>query len=796
MVSRRARPPEACLAPALRLLLIVIISACGPDANLGPAPGYGPPARLELATGNGQTGTVGHPLGEAIAARVTDASDRPVPGVLVTFAAAATSGGFTPESQRTDEQGEARVTWILASRAGPVSASVMTEDLPPVALSATALAGAPAKLAFEAAPQGATAGVEFDPVVVAAQDEYGNVVPSASGEIQLRLNKGVLAGTVAARVVEGRATFPGLHIDQADVAYILMATAEGLTSSESAAFPVLPGPAFQLLVSAGDGQQVAAGRPVEISPAVVLRDASGNGVPGVVVTFTVTGGGGTVTPGTVTTGPDGRAAPAAWTLGPGVGENSLRAAAAALPGTSVEFTADAIPGPVDASRSTVSAAPGLILTGAASIVAVVARDAFGNPVPGVPVQLSATGAGNTLVQPSATDASGNASGSLRSASAGTKTVSALVDGVLLVQTATIVVENPPTAATVTVSPSQAGILVGQTIPLTASVLDDQGRPIDGAIVTWNSSASAVASVDAGGTVSARTPGTATITATSDGRSGSAEITVSFGEGTLTGLTYCTIGGVADRMDVYVPGASKPRPLPVAVHVHGGGWVSGSRSTGTQFADVKQALVDRGYLVVSLDYRLAPVHKYPSQIQDVKCAIRHLRANASRYGLDPDRIGAWGGSAGGQLVALLGTADASAGFDDVGGFPGFSSTVQAVIALSAITDFTHPDELRDDYSREFLTWPDPESPEMIEASPVTHVTADDSPFFLIVGADDSLVLPAQSIRMNQRLQGVGVESSLLEVLFADHSLQPTTAPTNPSAAAIVSRMADFFDQHLR
>ena len=273
--------------------------------------------------------------------------------------------------------------------------------------------------------------------------------------------------------------------------------------------------------------------------------------------------------------------------------------------------------------------------------------------------------------------------------------------------------------------------------------------------------------------------------------------MSYGEGTKTNITYCTIGDVQDKMDVYVPSASMPRPLPVAVHVHGGGWDSGTRSAGARFLELKQTLLQRGYLVVSLDYRLAPAHKYPSQIQDVKCAIRHLRARASRYGLDPDRIGAWGGSAGGQLVALLGTADAGAGFDEVGGFQGISSDVQAVIALSAITDFTSPDELRDDYSRVFRTWPDPASPEMIQASPVTHVTPGDAAFFFIVGDEDELVLPEQSVRMDQLLRSAGVTSSLLRVLHADHDLDPTSAvPTDPTSAAIISRMAEFFDQHLR
>jgi acetyl esterase/lipase len=693
------RPPalDPHLGPGLGILLALGLWGC--QGDVGPGPEGGPPAHLEIVTGGGQTGTVGEALDRAVVARVTDADGAAVSGVLVTFAATEGSGLLTPESQRTDAQGEAEAVWTLGSRSGVLGASVAVDGLTPAALSATALAGTPARLAFEAVPEGAIAGVVFSPPVrVAVQDEHGNLVPSSSAGIRLSLNQGVLAGAVSSNAVDGTATFPDLHIDHAGDGYVLTATAEGLTPSESGLFSVAPG---------------------------------------------------------------------------------------------------STPGPVDVSRSTVSAAPTGILTGATSIVTVTARDASGNPVPGVVVELTSSGSGNTLVQPPATDASGTASGSFRSAEAGSKTISAEVGGVVLAQQATVIVETPPTVASVEVSPSESGLLVDQTASLTAAALDDQGRPVDGATVTWNSSDPDVASVDAQGLVAAHAVGTATITATSNGHIGSAQITVSFGEGTLTGRTYCTIDGEAGQMDVYVPSASKPRPLPVAVHVHGGGWVSGSRSTGARFLGVKEALLARGYLVVSLDYRLAPAHKYPAQIQDVKCAIRHLRARASRYGLDPDRIGAWGGSAGGQLVALLGTADAGAGFDDVGGFSGVSSEVQAVIALSAITDFTSPEELRDDYTRVFQTWPDPTSPEMIQASPVTHVTPDDAPFFLIVGEEDELVLPEQSVRLDQLLQAAGISSSLLRVLHADHNLEPTSAsPIEPTSDIINSLMTGFFDQHLR
>ena len=771
------------------------LAAC--QADMGTGPDVGTPAGLEVAAGSGQSGRVGQALPQPVVVRVTDARGHPVAGVPVTFAAGEGGGTLAPETSETDEEGEARAVWTLGSRSGPASATAASEGLLPATVVAEAFAGDPARLGFRSIPRGAVAGIAFDPpVTVAIEDQYGNRVPDTSAQVRLKLTQGSLEGSSTVIAVDGIATFPGLRIDAAGTGYVLSATAEGLTAAESGTFPVATGVPAELLAVAGDGQVAAAGSAVAVAPTVVVRDAEGNGVAGVSVSFTVTAGGGSVAPGTVVTAQDGQASPVSWALGGALGTNTLRAEAVALPGVFVELGAEAVPGPVDPARSTLTASPGTVVTGAGSVLAVTARDAFGNPVPGAEVLLGATGQGNTLVQPPATGGDGTASGSLSSTAAGIKTVTAVVGGVELAQQATVVVESPPEVAEVIVAPAELALLEGGSAGLTAAAVDADGHPVPGATVTWSSSDPDVASVDAGGTVTALAPGSATVTAVSDGRSGTAQVTVSYGEGTLTDVTYCTMGDVALRMDVYLPDASRPRPLPVAVHVHGGGWVSGSKSSGSRFTEVKTLLLQRGYLVASLDYRLAPAFKYPAQVQDVKCAIRHLRARASRYGLDPGRIGVWGGSAGGQLVALLGTADASAGFDGAGGFQNQSSEVQAVIAISAITDFTHPEELLDDYHRAFTTWPDPTSAEMIEASPVTHVSSDDAPFFFIVADEDELVMPAQSERLSLLLNEAGVPASLLRVLHADHALEPTDAPIEPTDAAINSRMADFFDQHLR
>jgi acetyl esterase/lipase len=120
------------------------------------------------------------------------------------------------------------------------------------------------------------------------------------------------------------------------------------------------------------------------------------------------------------------------------------------------------------------------------------------------------------------------------------------------------------------------------------------------------------------------------------------------------LTYCTTGsGVALKMDLRYPQQFKS-PAPLVIYVHGGAWQGGDKAQGSGMRFVP-TLLERGYIIASINYRLAPEYIFPAQIEDVRCAVRHLRANAARYGLDPDRIGAIGGSAGGHLVALLGTS---------------------------------------------------------------------------------------------------------------------------------------------
>ncbi len=261
------------------------------------------------------------------------------------------------------------------------------------------------------------------------------------------------------------------------------------------------------------------------------------------------------------------------------------------------------------------------------------------------------------------------------------------------------------------------------------------------------------------------------------------------------LTYCTADGVALGMDLYFP-KNLAQPVPVVVYVHGGGWRSGDKreGAGIQYA---AALVERGYLFASINYRLAPQEKWPAQIQDVKCAIRHLRANAATYHLDPKRIGAIGGSAGGHLVAMLGLTDAGAGFD-VGEYSDQSSRVQAVVDLFGPADLTvrHFTEYQADIVRQAFGVTVPGDPILVQASPVTYISKDDPPFLILQGDKDTTVPASQSEELYARLETGGVTATLVIVKNAGHGLIPTGGAISPSRAELGKMVVEFFDRYLQ
>ena len=160
-------------------------------------------------------------------------------------------------------------------------------------------------------------------------------------------------------------------------------------------------------------------------------------------------------------------------------------------------------------------------------------------------------------------------------------------------------------------------------------------------------------------------------------------------GSQRSYTYCNNGGIAETLNVYEP-IPPPRSAPAVVDIHGGGWVSGDANLQPETLDwdVEPMLVGKGWVFVSINYRLAPSSPWPAQIEDAKCAVRFLRANAQALHIDPTRIGAIGASAGGHLAGMLGLTGAQTSFDE-GGNLDRSSAVEAVVDEYGPTDLTSP-----------------------------------------------------------------------------------------------------------
>lgn len=240
------------------------------------------------------------------------------------------------------------------------------------------------------------------------------------------------------------------------------------------------------------------------------------------------------------------------------------------------------------------------------------------------------------------------------------------------------------------------------------------------------------------------------------------------------------------MDAYFPESGGP--WPALVYVHGGSWMHGDKSEAGLFASMMTA---HGYLVVSINYRLYPAAQFPAMIQDVKCAVRSLRANAVQYNLNPNHIGAVGVSAGGHLAALLGTTDASAGWD-VGEYLDQSSRVQAVIAMAGVMDLSRNFPNADIEAMRRVGFGEFN---MLEASPISHVTPDAPPFLLIHGDRDEVVPLEQSQRMYDRLVQANIPAQLVVVQNAAHSF---TAPegTTPTVPEVNQIILDFLAKHLQ
>ncbi len=257
------------------------------------------------------------------------------------------------------------------------------------------------------------------------------------------------------------------------------------------------------------------------------------------------------------------------------------------------------------------------------------------------------------------------------------------------------------------------------------------------------------------------------------------------------VTYCLMDTLPQKMDIYFPNTGGP--WPVVVYVHGGSWMNGDKSEAEGLAKWLNPL---GYLVVSLNYRMYPSVRFPLFVQDVKCGIRSLRAHAAEYNLDPERIGAWGASAGGHLVALLGTSDPSAGWD-VGQYTEQSSQVQAVVDMSGPADLDYKKFKNSGLQSVILGAFGMNTFLQELGSPVKYATADDPPFLIIHGDMDPIVPVEQGQAMYDALIKAGAPAKLVIVKNGRHDLTAADgAPTTPTQAEINQMLLDFLEANLK
>ncbi|HEU4953263.1 MAG TPA: invasin domain 3-containing protein [Gemmatimonadales bacterium] len=554
----------------------MLLAACGGgDLTL---PNEGQPSALTVASGNNQNGTIGEALLDPLVVRVTDGFGDPVAGVTVVWSAE-TGGTVDPASSVTSADGYASTERVLGPAIGTyvtrAEVSGVADPPQPVVFTTTGVA---ARLSFMVDPPAtAVSGTALEPQpVVQLQDATGEDIARAGVvvTVQISAGGGTLAGTTSATSdPQGRVAFTDLAIRGSPSTRTLIFAADGFASA-TALVAVGVGAPASIESAAGGGESAVVGTAVATPPAVLVRDADGNPLAGIPVSFKVTGGGGSATGRTPVTGSDGVATVGGWTLGEKAGANTLQATLSGLEvsGSPVVFTGTGTPGPVSAAKSLVVADPAQISasTGtSASTITVTARDAFDNPIAGLAVTLSATGSGNALTQPAGpTGSAGTTTGTLSATIPGDRVVSAQVAGVAVTQTATVRVSAGTPVADKS-SATAPGGTAGQVTTIQIHLKDAQGNPVEGrrdAVSVAISGANTVNQVP----ITEQGSGTYTASYTPQ-KSGSDAITVKVLGTALSGtLTSTVIPGPPSPLTTAVDVPSRvtvfPNELPVHVKI--------------------------------------------------------------------------------------------------------------------------------------------------------------------------------------------------------------------------------------
>lgn len=257
-----------------------------------------------------------------------------------------------------------------------------------------------------------------------------------------------------------------------------------------------------------------------------------------------------------------------------------------------------------------------------------------------------------------------------------------------------------------------------------------------------------------------------------------------------------------KMTLFVPRTKEKKPA--VLYFPGGGFTSADHE---KFLEMRYALACAGYVVAACEYRAVP-NKFPALLEDAKAAVRWMRAHASEFGVDANRIGLLGDSAGGYVVQMAGATNGEKNWD-VGDFKEVSSDVQAVVSIYGISDLTTIGEgignenvhasaavteallLNGPAFKDFAGASVNADPQKAKAaSPIGHVDGTEPPFLLMHGSGDKVVSPLQSKKMFEVLQNKKVEAEYVLVRGAEHGDLPWYQP------GVISRVVNFFDRHLK
>lgn len=257
-----------------------------------------------------------------------------------------------------------------------------------------------------------------------------------------------------------------------------------------------------------------------------------------------------------------------------------------------------------------------------------------------------------------------------------------------------------------------------------------------------------------------------------------------------------------KMTLFVPRTKEKKPA--VLYFPGGGFTSADHE---KFLEMRYALARAGYVVAACEYRAVP-NKFPALLEDAKAAVRWMRAHASEFGVDADRFGLLGDSAGGYVVQMAGATNGEKNWD-VGDFKEVSSDVQAVVSIYGISDLTTIGEgignenvhasaavteallLNGPAFKDFAgAYVNADPQKAKAASPIGHVDGTEPPFLLMHGSGDKVVSPLQSKKMFEALQNKKVEAEYVLVRGAEHGDLPWYQP------GVISRVVNFFDRHLK